>query len=166
MLQVPLPRPLLGSSPRLWGTRFALQFLEPDHRFIPTPVGNTSKGIVQESAFSVHPHACGEHGVTVSQGPKSAGSSPRLWGTRPPLSEEELQRRFIPTPVGNTRECLICRKEIPVHPHACGEHRGKCALRRLYCGSSPRLWGTRDWFNVGMDHLRFIPTPVGNTFIR
>ena len=32
-----------GSSPRLWGTHFRLQHCRPDPRFIPTPVGNTTR---------------------------------------------------------------------------------------------------------------------------
>ena len=32
-------------------------------------------------------------------------------------------------------------------------------------GSSPRLWGTRDRFFERLYLYRFIPTPVGNTFV-
>ena len=32
-------------------------------------------------------------------------------------------------------------------------------------GSSPRLWGTQELQGFWTDIMRFIPTPVGNTFI-
>ena len=50
-----------------------------------------------------------------------------------------------------------------VHPHACGEHLPKQALHHKVHGSSPRLWGTQMYSTSGVPHIRFIPTPVGNT---
>ena len=51
----------IGSSPRPWGT-LSVQWrrIQP-HRFIPTPVGNTSNDVPVRAAMSVHPHARGEH---------------------------------------------------------------------------------------------------------
>ena len=49
--------------------------------------------------------------------------------------------RFIPTPVGNTVNALLCPITNPVHPHACGEYRYGADMDNLYDGSSPRLWG-------------------------
>jgi len=51
-----------------------------------------------------------------------------------------------------------------VHPHACGEHTGKRIIIPTCIGSSPRLWGTQDGSVLKRDVLRFIPTPVGNTY--
>ena len=34
----------------------------------------------------------------------------------------------------------------------------------LFCGSSPRVWGTRNDCRANMVPTRFIPTRVGNTF--
>ena len=77
-----------------------------------------------------------------------------------------MQRRFIPTPVGNT--LVIGWEPIlkPVHPHACGEHLGILNTRGGCPGSSPRLWGTPDLVPSKDFLLRFIPTPVGNTMAR
>ena len=52
---------LLGSSPRLWGTRLRAWQLFAKRRFIPTLVGNTSNRVLSYGHTSVHPHACGEH---------------------------------------------------------------------------------------------------------
>ena len=129
----------IGSSPRLWGTLLVRARSHCLIRFIPTPVGNTS---------------------AITRPDDQLGSSPRLWGTRRPVRCADL--RFIPTPVGNTHLHQLGQARsgssprlwgtlvalpghyLPVHPHACGEH---------------RFAGTPS----GID--RFIPTPVGNTVL-
>ncbi len=91
---------------------------------------------------AVHPHACGEHFINDingdlangssprlwgthhrrNDGPLFGGSSPRLWGTHIRVIHAVYQRRFIPTPVGNTLHGAISGRQQSVHPHACGEH--------------------------------------------
>ena len=93
------------------------------------------------------------------------GSSPRLWGTHGKPEAEGVKRRFIPTPVGNTRAFWNTISSIAVHPHACGEHSPLRWLQRNRPGSSPRLWGTRRRRPARRFAPRFIPTPVGNTGI-
>ncbi|CAB1083935.1 hypothetical protein D1AOALGA4SA_11469 [Olavius algarvensis Delta 1 endosymbiont] len=70
----------------------------------------------------VHPHACGEHIGPIHPVQYPAGSSPRLWGTPHARGKRGFPKRFIPTPVGNTHLLGMGTQEIPVHPHACGEH--------------------------------------------
>ena len=71
-----------GSSPRVRGT------LSPEARrmrcirFIPARAGNTSSIGQAASSATVHPRACGEHGVRWSAKLGSIGSSPRVRGTR------------------------------------------------------------------------------------
>ena len=92
-----------GSSPRSWGTRIADLPLAVRLRFIPTLVGNTPCRPSCARLDTVHPHARGEHGVSVIVGPRLVGSSPRSWGTQRLGSELSGPMRFIPTLVGNTR---------------------------------------------------------------
>ena len=117
------------------------------------------------SRYSVHPHACGEHGFWPAPTAWSTGSSPRLWGT--PNGEPVPCRvyRFIPTPVGNTDARSAADYSQAVHPHACGEHICSNNIRCFISGSSPRLWGTPVERFFGSLSERFIPTPVGNTTI-
>ena len=75
---------ILGSSPRLWGTLSRQRVHPCPHRFIPTPVGNTLSVPIECINRSVHPHACGEHIRRLITRQRSAGSSPRLWGTQAP----------------------------------------------------------------------------------
>ena len=91
------------------------------------------------------------------------GSSPRPWGTLLVWHRSRSASRFIPTPVGNT---LLRRRtpcEIPVHPHARGEHPSFPQPSATGYGSSPRPWGTQVQALRGRCEQRFIPTPVGNT---
>ena len=72
-------------------------------------------------------------------------------------------RRFIPTPMGNSREACRRSSGLTVHPHAGGELFTPPNGCSSWYGSSPRRWGTRD---LGMREevdLRFIPAPVGNS---
>ncbi len=111
-----------GSSPHPWGIP------PPDggpvsfQRFIPTPVGNTSRAPEQRFPTSVHPHARGELGFLSIGTIYMPGSSPHQWGIHPRFRPPPLPARFIPTPVGNTSLLHAVSGVIPVHPHVCGEY--------------------------------------------
>jgi len=132
-------------------------------RFIPTPVGNTRARPMRSAAMAVHPHARGEHAMTMSPSDRPNGSSPRPWGTLQPAAGQRACRRFIPTPVGNTARSGRAACWLTVHPHARGEH-VTIRLHSFYAGgSSPRPWGTLQAAQAQAQVVRFIPTPVGNT---
>ena len=152
-----------GSSPRLWGTQLSANYVGRVDRFIPTPVGNTTRTESTRSENAVHPHACGEHLHRRVSGCSRSGSSPRLWGTRNPPDAFVRPLRFIPTPVGNTSPDLNGPGCGAVHPHACGEHSLSHHRPEHQVGSSPRLWGTPLALARVDPPSRFIPTPVGNT---
>ena len=158
-----LRRIRFGSSPRLWGTLLRRSQLPKNHRFIPTPVGNTLSSCHCRRNTPVHPHACGEHASLFPDISESVGSSPRLWGTLAPIYNRKYAYRFIPTPVGNTTRKRAQRVFGSVHPHACGEHIFGGGLMVPPSGSSPRLWGTLVIVMQEVVFARFIPTPVGNT---
>ena len=65
-----------------------------------------------------------------------------MWGTRWNAEHWYDRIRFIPTHVGNSRRGKIGPREIPVHPHACGELMCPFNYRAIAVGSSPRMWGT------------------------
>ena len=90
-----------GSSPRAWGTRWQnLRFCHP-RRLIPTCVGNAAAFVSAASAPPAHPHVRGERGSVRLRCLRSAGSSPRAWGTRSRDTRSWRGRRLIPTCVGN-----------------------------------------------------------------
>ncbi len=152
-----------GSSPRPWGTLVEGLHDGAQHRFIPTPVGNTSRAIWRRHPMPVHPHARGEHSMNAVSSGRKGGSSPRPWGTPDQPAYGLRAQRFIPTPVGNT-VCSGCTSPAgAVHPHARGEHPVPAAASGATGGSSPRPWGTHGQHCRQWRGHRFIPTPVGNT---
>ena len=134
--------PRIGSSPRMWGTLPSATIAAIIERFIPTHVGNTTTAVHVYVSGTVHPHACGEHGILSATGASDIGSSPRMWGTLWFYSFLQQSTRFIPTHVGNTTPFCLPSVFIPVHPHACGEHYLKTPYIVVDNGSSPRMWGT------------------------
>ena len=115
-------RNVLGSSPRVRGTRFA-----------------------RRSALLVsgdHPRVCGEHTVGEKQDVYELGSSPRVRGTLPPGRAQDQACGIIPACAGNTpatgTKALPCRD----HPRVCGEHHGHTHAHDPLEGSSPRVRGT------------------------
>ena len=131
-------------------------------RFIPTPVGNAYSGGMMVTITAVHPHARGERGALSAIAVGGAGSSPRPWGTPQSTYHHGEAWRFIPTPVGNAHSFDKGKSTVSVHPHARGERPAQNSPLPLRFGSSPRPWGTLLSTTKGVNHERFIPTPVGN----
>jgi len=71
---------------------------------------------------AVHPHACGENGMSVSYSEHADGSPPRVWGKLTIARIGRVSVRFTPTRVGKTSSCLLILLMCTVHPHACGEN--------------------------------------------
>jgi len=75
-----------------------------------------------ELAWTVHPHAGGEHDYSVLDENFADGSPPRRWGTRDKCGLQNPAGRFTPTQVGNTIDPSHIVEIKTVHPHAGGEH--------------------------------------------
>ena len=71
-----------GSSPRVRGTRMSKPSGAWKDRFIPAGAGNTDSNRWISDGISVHPRGCGEHATWTGRFEVSAGSSPRVRGTR------------------------------------------------------------------------------------
>ena len=74
---------LSGSPPRAWGIRSATNAIRHSSRFTPTYVGNTPRGRLRNSSYSVHPHVRGEYTASSFKAERSFGSPPRAWGILP-----------------------------------------------------------------------------------
>ena len=136
-------RTVVGSSPRLRGTREDPPGGADHPRFIPAPAGNTGWGS--------------------SPAAGSLGSSPRLRGTQVQAVLLRVDPRFIPAPAGNTSTEARGNEFKGVHPRACGEHSDSSVQVGDQVGSSPRLRGTRIFQHPNHVPHRFIPAPAGNT---
>ncbi len=96
--------PIIGSSPQVWGTDCQRYLTDGLHRFIPTGVGNRTGTSPSQKQASVHPHRCGEQAEVYPQSRSVGGSSPQVWGTASQEPAHKVQRRFIPTGVGNRHQ--------------------------------------------------------------
>ena len=155
--------PVIGSSPRAWGTRQVRHLALQIRRFIPTCVGNTLMTRRAVPLLTVHPHVRGEHINSPGGYVDDGGSSPRAWGTPGIEHAPEPLIRFIPTCVGNTIYHHHGHRGRSVHPHVRGEHSPSQHRHTQNHGSSPRAWGTLQMFVFVDSEERFIPTCVGNT---
>ncbi|MFW5397406.1 MAG: hypothetical protein XXXNARYT_003134 [Candidatus Accumulibacter regalis] len=131
-------------------------------RFIPAPAGNAPLKSREKYPPAVHPRACGERVSGAEVAHKSAGSSPRLRGTRCRQGDAEPVLRFIPAPAGNAVSPSCGRIISAVHPRACGERCWKMRVVSPVGGSSPRLRGTLKGSSDHRRRSRFIPAPAGN----
>ena len=156
----------IGSPPRVWGIPYSRTRSGLLPRFTPTCVGNTKLPLFSFSAFSVHPHVCGEYEVTRKEILVIHGSPPRVWGILKQLRNIPSDRRFTPTCVGNTLPNPSALKLLPVHPHVCGEYLALGFVLMLIAGSPPRVWGILKQIDLLIPSTRFTPTCVGNTAIQ
>ena len=134
---------VIGSSPRMRGTRSLWQRLGLGSRFIPAHAGNSGSRSSEAIQITVHPRACGELVQLTNPGVASNGSSPRMRGT-PRLPRQE-------------------RQGAAVHPRACGELGIQSLVQALLVGSSPRMRGTRQYRSIPVGSGRFIPAHAGNS---
>ena len=114
-------------------------------------------------AIKVHPRACGEHDADAAGDVIGCGSSPRVRGTRRFPKRTNCGSRFIPARAGNTGRHDDRRRELAVHPRACGEHLEIGLGVTRTGGSSPRVRGTRFPDSPESLAYRFIPARAGNT---
>ena len=153
-------------------------------RIIPAFAGNTHRRACQTSWEEDHPRVCGEHFRNGRMGRRSVGSSPRLRGTPSPIHATPMSRGIIPAFAGNTlvhrhRFAHVAgiipafagntpsraprRRPMSDHPRVCGEH-AVCDNERIRpSGSSPRLRGTRNLYDIAGPSTRIIPAFAGNT---
>ena len=111
-----------------------------------------------------HPRACGEHHIVSSQKLVSAGSSPRMRGTRQAWQNMVYRYGIIPAHAGNTAPRY--RRDHPRwdHPRACGEHQTGQPCTNVYLGSSPRMRGTLLGYVQEVAEHGIIPAHAGNTY--
>jgi len=151
-----------GSSPRVRGTRRPACLTPPRRRFIPACAGNAQTARNRPASASVHPRVCGERIEDSDAEHQTAGSSPRVRGTRRDPAAPQEPRRFIPACAGNASARTPRRPSREVHPRVCGERSHRDPLRIACRGSSPRVRGTQ---RQGARHRvagRFIPACAGN----
>ena len=154
---------LLGSSPRLRGTRTDIVRQWCGIGIIPALAGNTSPAGAHHPHPRDHPRACGEHSICCCASLIVVGSSPRLRGTRKREVAAWRGVGIIPALAGNTRRRCRTGHRAWDHPRACGEHLASLDQQRFDRGSSPRLRGTQTLERVCASGRGIIPALAGNT---
>ena len=132
-----------GSSPRVRGTPFPRCYAHNTQRFIPAYAGNSARRWRGCCCASVHPRVCGELRDPPGNTHSSAGSSPRVRGTR--------------------TSARLTSSRPTVHPRVCGELSWGVGADRSVVGSSPRVRGTRHPHRSWQQAHRFIPACAGNS---
>ena len=132
------------------------------YRFIPARAGNAPQGTDNNWGATVHPRACGERMESRLRPPSCSGSSPRVRGTLRHGRGVMGKPRFIPARAGNAQNSHAFNAARTVHPRACGERPAYIENRRICCGSSPRVRGTRPRIATTSVLPRFIPARAGN----
>ena len=175
---------VLGSSPRVRGTRSDELLRGLDDRFIPACAGNSSSsscstragpgssprvrgtligggGGVPCSRFI--PACAGNSSVRPNGNLTPAGSSPRVRGTLLVQTPRTATHRFIPACAGNSPPPSVPPMVVSVHPRVCGELRRRRSDFDTQFGSSPRVRGTRRRRCASRPAARFIPACAGNS---
>ena len=111
--------------------------------FIPRVRGTPSRRAAVSPPNTVHPRVCGELSSTRIIVTATAGSSPRVRGTRRRRHGVRQGLRFIPACAGNSRPTSRRAWPRTVHPRVCGELRSVDTRMSVVSGSSPRVRGTR-----------------------
>ena len=112
---------------------------------------------------SGHPHVRGDYSTRPASSRSRFGPSPRAWGLRRGLREDEEVHRAIPTCVGTTGGGGPPGGARSGHPHVRGDYRGPTTGRSSGAGPSPRAWGLRGHGEDPAPAHRAIPTCVGTT---
>ena len=158
-----MPSKVIGSSPRVWGARVAVELNAQAGRLIPTCVGSTGFSRPRIVSHPAHPHVCGEHRSHRRDSPSERGSSPRVWGAQLEGDAFASAERLIPTCVGSTAAAMMTWGSPTAHPHVCGEHARQLLKQVGNTGSSPRVWGAPIDTLGKFFRYRLIPTCVGST---
>ena len=130
---------------------------------IPAYAGNTTRPPWETGAFRDHPRVCGEHSLFLSAHFGSAGSSPRMRGTRVVSVVECTPIGIIPAYAGNTVAMVESRILAQDHPRVCGEHYSSFSFFWVLVGSSPRMRGTPNSTLLSRSSRGIIPAYAGNT---
>ena len=154
---------LVGSSPRVRGTRIQGTVPTQHRGIIPACAGNTAFRVAGSSWPRDHPHVCGEHEACFLDRARAAGSSPRVRGTRVLFRGFWPAHGIIPACAGNTEVLTVHYADVRDHPRVCGEHLLPATCRARLTGSSPRVRGTQPRHAVGDARRGIIPACAGNT---
>ena len=114
-------KPLMGSSPCVWGQDTLTSTATTALRIIPMRVGTSSVPLSALLCGRDHPHACGDKDKKSLVRVAALGSSPCVWGQEAHSRKLDLYKRIIPMRVGTRTATGTDMRTDKDHPHACGD---------------------------------------------
>ena len=145
------------------GKRHRIYLAAFRRRNIPAYAGKTVATCPTGALATEHPRVCGENFFRIYSAHCALGTSPRMRGKHPKVTNHTPSRRNIPAYAGKTGRNVrrgVRRRE---HPRVCGENPASSSHRRSMRGTSPRMRGKRSCFHRGTEFDRNIPAYAGKT---
>ena len=113
---------LMGSSPRVRGSRHGRDGLCPWPGIIPAGAGLTKDNPEFQDLLGDHPRGCGAHVKSAGANIGARGSSPRVRGSQSTSERMLLKRGIIPAGAGLTTGSTASARQERDHPRGCGAH--------------------------------------------
>ena len=152
-----------GSSPRMRGSQLRFSVHKRLVGIIPAHAGLTGEGVADGLHSWDHPRACGAHLLPRRTRARSAGSSPRMRGSRARPAQGIPRGGIIPAHAGLTRRSNPKRIGRRDHPRACGAHVFSSPADIGGWGSSPRMRGSHHSGKTIDAYKGIIPAHAGLT---
>ena len=154
---------MIGSAPRVRGTRLRASVDRCGPRFSPACTGNSAYRPKLTNVWPVQPRVYGELRIARERAWMKPGSAPRVRGTLETTPKSKIPSRFSPACTGNSFFFPIASTYRTVQPRVYGELSGGARHPEEDIGSAPRVRGTRTIKNQNRKHVRFSPACTGNS---
>ena len=145
-----------GSSPRMRGSLVSAATCKRNLGIIPAHAGLTVAGSRARVDAPDHPRACGAHHVAHPSTAAMSGSSPRMRGSHAYSLKSGRSSGIIPAHAGLTWTMERLSR-------SCGAHQVVRIIAVRRPGSSPRMRGSRNAYETGLDLVGIIPAHAGLT---
>ena len=156
----------MGSSPRVRGSPTIWLYNPRDFGIIPAGAGLTPAWYCPGPLPGDHPRGCGAHFAYSNDGKNTWGSSPRVRGSLYFFELVDAVGGIIPAGAGLTGRSKLPRRSGWDHPRGCGAHNDRAMLQISMLGSSPRVRGSLEKFNLRYSGSGIIPAGAGLTSSR
>ena len=135
--------PIVGSSPRVRGSRSSICTMTRLIGIIPAGAGLTTFRPIEYHLYRDHPRGCGAHPLLGDDFPLLQGSSPRVRGSPADWRCHPAGCGIIPAGAGLTTDQGRALGRGWDHPRGCGAHGAVSGAGEPLVGSSPRVRGSR-----------------------
>ena len=151
----------LGSPPRVRGTVINLKVNAKKSGITPACAGNSGYSVIEWMKEKDHPRVCGEQTILPASNTSEHGSPPRVRGTGPYRSADDIARRITPACAGNSAMAKQKPQISPDHPRVCGEQTGLAEPRLVQYRITPACAGNRATGRTRRSYIQDHPRVCG-----